>query len=51
VATLGSTAFEYDGNGNLLADSAHAYAWGADNRLIGIAGTANGAPLLSHPRL
>jgi RHS repeat-associated protein len=39
VATAGIAAFSYDANGNLLADYARSYAWDAENRLIGIAGS------------
>ena len=44
MASLGATAFSYDANGNLLADYARTYQWDGENRLVGIAGTVNGAP-------
>ena len=41
VVSVGAQAFSYDANGNLLADATRAYAWDAENRLIGVSYPGN----------
>jgi RHS repeat-associated protein len=39
AASVGTTAFSYDANGNLLQDASRSYTWDAENRLLSISGS------------
>ena len=47
VANTGTTAFSYDGNGNLLQDYARTYQWDGENPLLSVSGITGGTAYTS----